>query len=140
MIGMKSVAALAGSAAMAVTLAPAAHADDLTPTDSHGISILDYPLSFNEGGGKAFGLVVTPTVTATASFAVVAFGFFIGLAWLVFSCFKLFVRLDWIPPLVDVAQRISDSLTTQMGREFTWSIVAGTMLASMMIDLLLTLA
>ncbi|MGD9622189.1 MAG: hypothetical protein AB7G47_19375 [Mycolicibacterium sp.] len=125
-------AVLAGAALMG---AGPARADDggITPVDTHGLQITDYPLSFNEGAGKVFGLVVTPSVTATAAFAMLAFGLFIAMAWMIFSVFKLFVRLDWIPPLVDVAQRISESISAQLGQQFVFYIVGGTMLLTVVI-------
>lgn len=133
--GARGAAILSVAAAAAVWCAAPANADDagITPVDSHGLQITTYPLSFNEGAGKVLGLVVTPSVTATAAFAMLSFGFFIALAWMTFSVFKLFIKLDWIPPLVDVAQRISESISTQLGQQFVYYIVGGTMLLTVVI-------
>lgn len=121
--GLLSVAVVGATVA-----APPALADTggVSPTDSHGMSITDYVLSFNEGGSGAFGVAVTPGVTIPASFAVLAFGAFIAMSWMTFAVFKLFIKLDWLTPLVRVAEQISTSIGTQLGQSFVFYIVGAT--------------
>jgi hypothetical protein len=129
---------LAGLLSMALVGATAgatpalADAGGVSPTDSHGLSIIDYVLSFNEGAG-VFGVAVTPGVTIPASFALLAFGGFIAMAWMTFSVFKLFIKLDWLTPLVRVAEEISSSISTQFGASFVYYVVGATMLLTVVL-------
>lgn len=127
--GLLSVALVGATAGATPALADAG---GVSPTDSHGLSIIDYVLSFNEGAG-VFGVAVTPGVTIPASFALLAFGGFIAMAWMTFSVFKLFIKLDWLTPLVRVAEEISSSISTQFGGSFVFYIVGATMLLTVVL-------
>lgn len=129
LVGLLSVALMGATAGATPALADAG---GVSPTDSHGLSIIDYVLSFNEGAG-VFGVAVTPGVTIPASFALLAFGGFIAMAWMTFSVFKLFIKLDWLTPLVRVAEDISTSIGTQLGNSFVFYIVGATMLLTVVL-------
>jgi hypothetical protein len=113
-----------------VLMAPTAVADagaGFAPVDSHGISITDYLFGFSYGA-KLFGVAATPTTTIPAGFAGLAFGVFIACAWLVFTVYNLFLKLDWVNPLVNVAGHVSATIAGQLGETFIYSAIAATML------------
>lgn len=110
--------------------APAALADgfdNIAPHDTHGISIFDYPLSFNTGGG-VLGLVVNPNVTGAAVFVFIMYGLYIFCSWLAFTLLNILVLVDWLSPLVKTINSISTNLYNQYGWKFITTFVFGTML------------
>lgn len=123
------VAGLLITALLAASVGAASASADsgVAPVDSHGISIVDYVLSFNEGAG-VFGVAVTPGVTIPAAFATLAFGGFIAMAWLSFTVLNLFLKLDWLNPLVRVAEDISTSISTQFGESFVYYVIGATLM------------
>lgn len=120
---------MAVSVALAVGGAGSAVADDgLTPHDTHGIEIPDYVMSFNEGAGNVLGVAVTPGTTMPAGFMSLAFGGYIAMGWITWSVYKLFVKLDWLSPLVKVASDLSNSIAKQFGESFIFYVVGATAL------------
>lgn len=127
MVGASLVAL--GIVAMLAT-APAALADTgdgIVPADTHGISITDYLFGFNYGAG-VFGVAATPTTTIPASFAVLMFAAWIVGWWIVFCIFNLFMKMDWLSPIVSVAENVSTSISRQFGDQFVFSVIGATML------------
>lgn len=122
LLAMTVVSALAGApAALADT------GDSITPADSHGIPITDYLFGFSYGAG-VFGVAATPTTTIPAAFAVIMFGAWIAGWWIAGSIFNLFLSMDWLTPIVRVAESVSTSISDQFGDQFVFSVVGATML------------
>ncbi|GAT07648.1 hypothetical protein H7I77_25160 [Mycolicibacterium novocastrense] len=129
-LGGSAVAMLAALTVATVAAAPAAMADTgdgVTPADSHGIPIGDYLFGFNYGAG-VFGVAATPDTTFPAGFAAIMFGVWIAGWWLVFTVFNLFQKMDWITPIVGVAENVSTSISDQFGEQFIYWVVTATML------------
>lgn len=129
------VALLAAGLATAIVAAGPAMADDggITPVDSHGISPLDYVMSWNEGAGSVLGVAATPGTTMPAGFMSLAFGAYTAMGWLWGSVYKLFVKLDWLGPLVRVAEDVSTSISRQFGESFIIYVVGATLLLTVAI-------
>lgn len=120
---------MALGAALAIASAGSALADDgFTPHDTHGIEIPDYVMSFNEGAGKVLGVAVTPGTTMPAGFMSLAFGAYTAMGWITWSVYKLFVKLDWLTPLVKVAGDLSNAIGKQFGESFIYYVVGATAL------------
>lgn len=126
---------LLGGLATAIVAAGPALADDggIAPTDSHGLSPLDYVMSWNEGAGSVLGVATTPGTTMPAGFMSLAFGAFTAMGWLWGSVYKLFIKLDWLGPLVNVAENVSNSITKQFGESFLIYVVGATLLLTVAI-------
>jgi len=126
---------LAAALVAAMVSAGPALADDggISPTDSHGISILDYVQSWDTGAGSVLGVAVTPGTTMPAGFLSLAFGAFTAMGWLWATVYKLFVKLDWLGPLVNVADKVSTSITRQFGESFVIYIVGATLLLTVVV-------
>ena len=114
----------------ALVSAPSALADtgdSIAPADSHGIPIIDYLFGFNYGAG-VFGVAATPTTTIPAAFAGIMFGAWIAGWWVAGSIFNLFLSMDWLTPIVRVAESVSTSISEQFGDQFVFSVIGATML------------
>ena len=127
---------LAGALGSVLTASPAmADTNDgsgIVPVDTHGIPITGYMLDFNHGAG-VLGVAVSPAVTIPAGFAQLMFGLFIGLAWVSFSVLNLFLKLDWLGPLVGMAENISTALSNQLGASFVNYVIIATLLMTVVI-------
>ncbi len=128
------LAAMALGVALAVAGAGSAFADDgITPHDTHGIDIPDYVMSFNEGAGNVLGVAVTPGTTMPAGFMSLAFGAYIAMGWITWTVYKLFIKLDWLSPLVKVAGDLSNSIAKQFGESFIFYVVGATALLTVVL-------
>jgi hypothetical protein len=117
-------------AAIALILSPVAAADgldDIAPRDSWGLSIFDYRLSFNNGGGIV-GPIFTADTTGSATFAYVMFAVFLPAAAIGLMALKILLKADWLTPLVKVIDATANRLYEQIGLPFALAMVTATLM------------
>lgn len=129
---MGLVVAVLGAMVVSLLSAPSASADGLDnvlPHDTHGLSAIDYRLSFNNGAG-IFGAIFTPETTGPAAFAYVLFAVFMAAVVIGFTPLNILLLADWLSPLVRTIDGTANRLYDELGLPFILFIVIATLMAT----------
>ncbi len=78
----------------------------LSPTDSSGLSIWSYPLSFNRSNPFSWG---------EDAVVQVVFALYKAMAWISLFLLNLVSSFDWLRPFIELLERVSDSVTNYFG-------------------------
>ncbi|MCA2249733.1 hypothetical protein JF729_18310 [Mycobacterium intracellulare] len=81
----------------------------LNPTDSHGVPILAYVLSFNKGS------VVDPAPWGVSTIVDAMFALYKAIAWFALLLLNLVSSFDWLNPFISLLEQVSDSITGALG-------------------------
>lgn len=81
----------------------------LNPTDSHGVPILAYVLSFNKGS------VVDPAPWGVSTIVDALFALYKAIAWFALLLLNLVSSFDWLNPFITLLEQVSDSITGALG-------------------------
>lgn len=93
----------------------------LSPTDSSGLSIWSYTLSFNRSNPFSWG---------EDAVVQVLFSLYKAIAWISLFLLNLVSSFDWLRPFIELLERVSDSVTNYFGTAGVLLMAIGVALAA----------